>query len=274
MDLGTVQKRFIMSNMDFNIWLGDTLSNTNQDIIGFDVETNGEPFPKTKLAGFSLYHRRLQKVCYIPIDHAWNEVDYNLLIVEVKDTLQKVFDKSLIITHGGAYDFLLMNQLGFKFYNVMDSMLMAIALQFQNFGLKDLVLEFGVAKFNEVISFKKLMEELGFPEKHSDFTKIDIFSSRKAFDYAVKDSIWTVELAEILYNRYIEYIGTTTAGWNLQAQTDTMLLLCESAARGYNIDQDFLNDFIVTYEEELGGLEYRLMNQVRKEMGWMENKVI
>jgi hypothetical protein len=161
-----------------------------------------------------------------------------------------------------------MSKLGFKFYQAIDSMLIAIALQFRNLGLKELVLEYGLAKYTEVVTFRRLMSKLGYPEDHNDFSVIDLVVSPEAFDYAVHDPIFSYELGKVLYGQYENLIGSGFAGLNIQAQVNTMLLLCESSAKGSYINKEYLNDFIKQYGGELKKFEDSLMAQVRKEMGW------
>ena len=270
-DISKIEKRLIFSDQDFKDWFGEVIE-FQEEPVGFDIETNGENFPKTELAGFSLYSRQFNKVCYIPINHEENagEVggEYCLCIEEIRDNVQKIFNKCAMVAHYGVYDFILMNKLGFKFYEAIDSCLLATALQFQNLSLKDLALEFGLVKYTDVISYKKLMNKLGFPEDHVDFTKVNIFKSGEAFNYAINDSIFTFHLAEILYQKYMDSIGPTAIS-NIMAQTNSMLLLCESSAKGFYADQNQLNNFIEGYEIEVGALDLKLKSQIRKIMGWV-----
>lgn len=267
LDLSKIQKTLITSQSEFFNWF-ENLFQYQTNLLGFDIETNGEDFPKTELAGFSVYNYRLGEACYVPIDHYQIEKEYCISLEKIKVGMQKIFDKHTLVTHGGAYDFLLLNKLGFRFENAIDSYLIAVALQFQNLGLKELVLEFGIAKFQDVITFKGLMSKLGFPENYVDFSKIDVQMNKDAFNYAVNDSIFAYHLAEILYGRYMEYIKGDHSTSIMQAQVDTMLLLSESSAVGYCVNEGFLNQFIENYGTELKTFENDLMNQVRKEMGW------
>lgn len=263
-DLKSINKTLITSVDMFNKWVDPHLGHMSE-LIGFDIETDGVDFPKTKLAGFSLFSPLGKKACYVPINHVGG---YNVLLEAIREKLQILFIYNTLVAHNGSYDCLIMSKLGFKFYNVIDSILISIALQFRNLGLKELVLEYGLAKYQDVTGFKKLMNKLGFPEDHSDFSVIDLLNNPEAVDYAVNDAIFAYYLAEILYAQYENHVGRATAGLNLLAQFDTMLLLSESGSKGVGIDKSYLDSFIKQYGGELKDLETKLMNQVRKEMGW------
>lgn len=264
-DFSQIQKILITSEDMFFEWVKPYIDN-NFELIGFDIETNGEDFPRTQLAGFSLYSWVNSRACYVPINHVYGTPLVSL--DKIRDKLQCLFTTKILITHGGAYDFLNMNKLGFKFYNVIDSLLIAIAMQFKNLGLKELSLEYGLARYQEIITFEKLMNKLGFPDGTVDFTLVNVAESKEAFEYAVKDSIFTYHLAKLLYTQYENHVGTDVAGSILKAQTDTMLLLCESSSKGILMDKVFLEFFIKQYGGELRDLEIDLMDRVRKAMGW------
>lgn len=268
LDLSKIEKTLITSKKVFSEWSEALVVDCENNLVGFDVETNGEDFPKTELAGFSMYHHRLGKACYVPINHYQIQQEYNVPMEQIRDFLQEIFSKHTLVTHAGAYDFALMSKLGFKFFNAIDSYLIAVALQCMNLGLKELVLEFGVAKFQDVITYKRLMSVLGFPEDHVNFSVVDVQMCPQAFNYAVNDSIFAYHLAEILYGKYLEYIKPGCGNWSLQAQFDTMLFLAESSATGYFVNGAYLDQFITEYGAELKKFETELMGQVRKEMGW------
>jgi len=272
-NLSSINKSLITSKNDFNSWAGEILELSKVQggsTLGFDIETNGKIFPDTELAGFSLYSRTLSKACYVPIHHIETTISYNVFLSDIKSSLQLLFDTSLITVHNGVYDFLLMNKLGYKFNKVFCTYTLANMLQFINLGLKELSLEFGLIKYNEVMTYLKLMGLLGFPEDHYDFSDIDITSSKEAFDYAVNDSIFVVHLAEILFNKYYELIGNgNLVRFNLDSQFNTMLLLAEtSTSKGYYVDKNYLDVFIKQFGTELESKEKELMDKVRTFMGW------
>jgi len=272
-NLSSINKSLITSKNDFNSWAEEILELSKVQggsTLGFDIETNGKIFPDTELAGFSLYNRTLSKACYVPIHHIESNKPYNVFLSDIKSSLQLLFDTSLITVHNGVYDFLLMNKLGYKFNKVFCTYTLANMLQFINLGLKELSLEFGLIKYNEVMTYLKLMGLLGFPEDHYDFSAIDITSSREAFDYAVNDSIFVVHLAEILFNKYYELIGNgNLVRFNLDSQFNTMLLLAEtSTSKGYYVDKNYLDVFIKQFGTELESKEKELMDKVRTFMGW------
>jgi hypothetical protein len=266
-NLNEIDKILITSKEEFYSFVREITQNnlSKSPIVGFDIETNGENFPNTLLAGFSLYEKNSKKACYVPLNH----ISRNILLEDIREPLKEIFNQCTLVTHGGAYDVLIMNKLGFNFYKIQDTYIIGNLLQFQNLGLKDLILEFGLVKYTEVVTYKKLMSILGFSEDQFDFTKIDIHSSKESFNYAINDSIFTLELYEILLKKYHALIGNSIlADSNLEAQFNTLLLLTESSAKGYHIDTRFLTNFIDLYGREFDENETILLGEVRNTLGW------
>lgn len=265
-DLNGIDKKLILEGEEFNSFVQDIIKNSLDLKVGFDIETNGKDFPNILIAGFSLYEKTINKACYVPLNHRSGK---NISLEEIRYSLQEIFNTCTLITHGGVYDILIMNLLGFKFYNIRDTYIISNLLQFQNLGLKDLILEFGLARYTEVMTYKKLMSILNFPEDHFDFTDIDIHNSKEAFDYAIKDPIFTLWLFEVIYEKYCNLIGNSIlADSNLRAQSDTMIFLTDSSAKGYDIDTKFLKDFIEIYGIEFDKNETILLKEVRNILGW------
>lgn len=269
-DLSQINRVLITSSSCFKEWFNIVKCGEDKsDFLGFDIETDGVKFPNTKLAGFSLYYKPFKMACYVPVEHREDDIKYCVALEDIKEELQYLFSNYYITVHNGAYDVLLMNQKGFNFETLFDTYILSNYLQFMNTGLKDLVLEFGLASFRDVITFRKLMLNLNLSGDSVDFSSINIRECKDAFDYAINDSIFVSYLAGELCLKYANLIGDPNYAFdNFKAQINTLLLLNMSSARGYYIDREILNSFVDQFQIELAEKEKVLMNKVRDLMGW------
>jgi len=174
---------------------------------GVDTETNGWDFTTDSMAGFSLSSHVLLKTVYVPLDHDCLSLD----LAEILPSLQAILDKCEIIFHGSTYDMLFLCRQGLKFKRTKCTYILANMMQARNGGLKDLVLEYGLVNFRDVITYIDLIKKvfnLGdtiikkLQKKEDDqmklqysFGKIDLIEYPEAVEYACNDAVW----AEAIY---------------------------------------------------------------------------
>lgn len=185
----------------------ERLIKSEDQCVGMDIETNGWDFAQDSVAGFSLSSHVLQEAVYVPLNHEGQ----NVVFSSIQKDLQYIISNREMIFHGSVYDMQFLCKYGIVFDVIKDSYIIANMLQARQGSLKDLVLEYGIVNFKDVISYIDLIREVfelddavikklqkkddeEMKKKYS-FGKINLKEYPKAIDYACNDAVW----AEALY---------------------------------------------------------------------------
>lgn len=246
-------------------------------IIGGDTETSSEEYPDTLLAGMSIYSRPLAECVYIPLRHP----DLAFPEIEVVDILQPLFEQAIVAFHSVAADIPLLNRMGLRVSEVRDTHMLSNTLQATNGGLKDQVLEYGLADYKQVQTYAQVVAEakgltLAQLEKADKndatlwgFHTIEITKSERATNYACNDAIWARDLLDTLASEHDNLVGDPERAAQIRAWTDdATLLLAESASQGYLVNGGLLEESIRQRAGFVKQEEQELLSILAKDMGW------
>lgn len=282
-DLTTATRRLITDLDEARTFLQAAAT---QARVGFDAETSGLDYPTAQIAGFSVYNPSTNDAAYLPVGHTLEDgtpQPYNLPFAALKPDLQRLMESARLTMHNGAYDMLFFIRQGLKFYRTADTHTLASMMQIQSLALKSLVLEYRLAAFSDILSYRKLIAAVRqIPESMLDakddedelnakfsFTTIDVAEHPRAVQYACDDAVYAYHLFTKLREQYALEIGSEDmADTILYAQFDANALLAESSAHGYLIDPQTLSDFVTDFTKSVEEQERELRTDIATALGW------
>jgi DNA polymerase I-like protein with 3'-5' exonuclease and polymerase domains len=208
LDFSSIEFILASSNEEVTRFCEGSIAGEGESV-GVDVETTGLDFIGTKIAGMSMYCKKMKQAIYIPFMH---EGSTQFRFCDILPSLNRLFKAKECVFHFSMFDMLRLARIGCKFFKTFDTSMVAIMLQADNKGLKPLSMEFGLAKFGELLSYKDLItmgyglppdklkslgkkEEKVFLEEYP-FHKIDLVKHPAAVEYACKDAILCMELKD------------------------------------------------------------------------------
>lgn len=252
--------------------------------VGFDTEGTGLNHPDCQMVGMSFYARETKEAFYVPLAHNEGLKTSNVpWTPALAIAVQNAFNLNRMVMHSGGYDQPFFTRRGLNFRKTADTYILGNLLQAQNVGLKDLILEYGLVSFKDVISYKRLiMTCLNVQESQIaaltkddnlqdfwSFAQIDVAEHKLALDYVCNDAIFVCHLNAVLEDEYRQLVGSNEeADRILEVQYNAARFLHAKSSPGFVIEPTKLNTFITQYSSEVEQQEKDLRESIRQAMGW------